>query len=119
MRDRAIVVALALAVVGLGFLALHYWVANWFWHPLGYCTGPNCKGYQFWSGIVGDIGEVTLIGSAVLLFRHVNCHAPWCWRRGVHPTADGMFKLCRKHHPDLPNKKLTLQEIHARHKKAL
>jgi hypothetical protein len=83
-----------------------------FFHPLRYW------GYQFWSGIGSDISEITLVGIALAAFRRINCHSPWCWRIGHHPTADGHFKLCRRHHPDLADKPLSLEEIHRRHRNA-
>lgn len=73
------------------------------------------NGYQWHSGIGSDFGEVTLIGAAVAAYRHINCAAPRCWRRGSHKTADGLHRLCRRHHPELPNRKLSLAEIHERH----
>lgn len=76
------------------------------------------NGYQFWSGMGANFGEVTVIGAAVALVRHWNCDAPWCPWRGKHPTADGLHHLCRKHHPDLPNRRLSLAEIHHRHVRA-
>jgi hypothetical protein len=82
------------------------------WHPL---TG---KGYQFWSGIGSDLSELTLLGIAVGGWRRINCHAPRCFRFGQHPTADGYHRLCRKHHPDLPDHRLTLTEIERRHRAA-
>ena len=84
----------------------------WLWHPL---EGP---GYQFWSGIGSDIGEITLLALAISWWRHINCASPHCWRLGKHPTADGLHKLCRKHHPDLPDHPLSLPEIHERHEAA-
>lgn len=93
---------------------------SWLLHPLGYCVGSPkmvvaCKGYNFWSGIISDLGEVTLIGGSLAMLKHLNCDAPRCLRYGPHRTADGHHKLCRKHHPDLPNHKLSLKEIHLRH----
>jgi len=38
------------------------------------------KGYQFWSGLGSDIGEVTLIGLAMVWWRHHNCRVYRCWR---------------------------------------
>ena len=81
----------------------------WLWHPL---FGP---GYQFYSGVGSDISEITILGAAIALLKHANCDAPRCLRYGPHRTADGHHKLCRKHHPDLPNHRLSLREIHARH----
>lgn len=84
----------------------------WLWHPL---SGP---GYQFWSGLGSDLSEITLLGLALGAWRHVNCHAPWCFRLGKHPTADGQHKLCRRHHPDLPDRAPSLATIQARHRAA-
>ena len=81
---------------------------SWFYHPLGVCTGStvtirDCKGYNSWSGIFSDIGEITLIGGMVTivlgLWHQHNCHVagcPWlCWH--VHP--DHGHPVCKKHHP--------------------
>lgn len=76
------------------------------------------NGYQLWSGAGSDLGEITMIGLAVAAFKHWNCEAPRCLRHGKHPTADGQHHLCRKHHPDLPNRRLSLAEIHLRHARA-
>jgi hypothetical protein len=80
-------------------------------HPL------HGNAYQWWSGPGSDLGEVTLIGLLIAAYRHINCEAPRCPRRGPYKTADG-HKLCRKHHPDLPDHRLSLREIHFRHHKA-
>lgn len=79
-----------------------------FFHPLRYW------GYQFWSGIGSDFSEVTLLGIVLGTFRHVNCQTPWCLRFGRHQTADG-HHVCRKHHPEMPNGRASLEEIHQRH----
>lgn len=57
--------------------------------------------YNFWSGIGSDIGEATLIGAIVAMARHKACHVRGCWRLGKHPVADGLYKVCAKHHPDV------------------
>jgi len=82
---------------------------HWLWHPL---VG---RGYQFWSGIAGCFVSLGLLSGLITAYRHINCHAPWCPRRGIHPAAGGQFKLCRKHHPDLPDKKPDLREIYKIH----
>ena len=87
-------------------------ISTYLLHPL------HSNGYQLWSGSGSDLGELTLIGLFIGAWRHVNCHAPWCLRLGKHPTSDGHFKLCRKHHPDLPDKKPSLAEIQQRHRLA-
>jgi len=98
----------------------------WLWHPLGVCPrGPTyeqCLGYNAWSGILSDLSEITLLIAVVSLFvgfyRHTNCNAPRCLRIGRHQTADGLHHLCRKHHPDLPDRRPSLAEIHRHHQAA-
>lgn len=82
-----------------------YHIVDW---PMS--SGPN-GGYNFWSGIAGQ----SVIAYMVVSWRHVNCSAPWCFRIGKNASADGVHHFCRKHHPDLPNRRLTLSELHARH----
>ncbi len=43
-----------------------------------------------------------------------SCLPPGCHRIGLHRTADGLYVLCRKHHPDVPNN-LTLEHIQKSH----
>lgn len=81
-------------------------------HPLRFW------GYQFWSGVGSDVGELTLLGGVLALVKHLNCDSPRCPRYGPHRTADGHHRLCRKHHPDVPDHKLSLDEIHERHEAA-
>lgn len=78
-------------------------IVSWWW--------LSVKGYALTSSWF----QVTFITGALLLYRKHNCHAPLCPRLGHHPTADGLHHLCRKHHPDLPNHRLSLDEIHRRH----
>lgn len=89
-------------------LLASFWSHDIF-HPL------SGAGYQFWSGIGSDLSELTLLGLFFGAWRHLNCHAPGCLRLGKHPTADGQYKLCRKHHPDTPNKRPDLERILAAH----
>ena len=55
------------------------------------------NGYQFWSGIGSDFGELTIITGGVLLFRHRNCHVKGCWRLG-HTDPEHGHPACRRHH---------------------
>lgn len=90
---------------------------HWFLHVTGTSneTGPF---YAFWSGFGSDLGELTLIGTVAAAWRTQTCHASfWCWRHGRHPTADGVYRLCAKHHPDVP-RRVTLAHIHAEHHRA-
>lgn len=68
------------------------------------------RGYALTSSI--GIGWVIVLGN---LWWHTRCDSPRCMRKGRHKTADGHHKLCRPHHPDLPNRKPSLNEIHLRH----
>jgi len=62
-------------------------------------------GYQWWSGIGSDFGELTLIGtvigSAIVAYRHIECHHEGCRRLGRFPH--GHYKLCHIHHPHVPS----------------
>jgi hypothetical protein len=91
--------------------------SGWLVHPLGSCTGSaqlmaRCKGYNFWSGIGSDLGEVTLITAVVAAYWHHTCHVTRCWRFGR--FAHGHLKLCAHHHPLVPNNgRVTKAEIDA------
>jgi hypothetical protein len=89
-----------------------FFFSHWLFHPL---VG---RGYQFYSGVLGDIPEIGILFAGIGILKHLNCDAPRCFRYGPHRTADGHSKLCRVHHPDLPNHRLSLKEISARHHKA-
>lgn len=60
------------------------------WHPL---QGP---GYQFWSGIASDLGEVTLLGAIGAAWHHLNCVEKGCWRKG-HKDPEHGHPICRRH----------------------
>jgi hypothetical protein len=98
--------------IAFGLLALSvlaYLVSrlpSFVWHPLGACTGVghairDCKGYNFWSGIISDLSEITLIGAAVTFgagwYHQHNCHVekcPWLVFH-VHPLHG--HPVCKKH----------------------
>lgn len=66
---------------------------DWLYQPL------RGLGYQFWSGIASDVGEVTLIIGLAAFLRHHNCGVRRCWRLSLRkPTAAGDF-VCRHHAP--------------------
>lgn len=70
-------------------------------HPLG------GEGYQFWSGIGSDFGQITLIGTFVAIgigaWHQVNCHEHRCLRLAWHKDSDG-HPVCKVHHEDHPAK---------------
>jgi hypothetical protein len=82
-----------------------------FQHWLAYHTGSlNEPGVApdgaFWGGIASDLGEVTLVGGLVAVYRKHNCHTRWCFRLGHHDLTDEAsgvtYRLCRRHHPRHP-----------------
>ena len=69
-------------------------------HLLGLdsASGPA---YLFWSGVAGSF-LVNLATFALVFYVHHTCHdSPRCLRWGKYPAAGGVFRLCRRHHPDL------------------
>lgn len=73
-------------------------IPHWFWHPM------NGQGYQFWSGIGSDLGELTIVAGLVsiglMTWRRFNCHADGCWRLVWHVHDGHGHPVCRRHHPD-------------------
>jgi hypothetical protein len=74
-----------------------HWFDTYFVHVL---TG---NGYQFWSGIGSDVGEITLLGIVLLWWRQHNCHVHKCWRISWHPHPIHGHPVCRHHYPDHKN----------------
>lgn len=117
-RKQTILLILGVLLV---VATLVLWVLpSWLWHPLGLCAGTpvqvrDCKGYNSWSGSFSDISEITLVLGAFSWWVHTRCDSLGCLRSGKHATADGQHKLCRHCHPDMPNRRLSRLEIHARH----
>jgi hypothetical protein len=74
-------------------------------------SNSSSRAYDFWSGSGSDIGEIAIIGAVVGVFRKHNCHIKGCYRIGKHPLENSPFILCKKHHPDVPNKGLTVDQI--------
>ncbi len=130
-------VKVSIALIGLGVIA--YVVAQfpaWVWHPLGMCTGNavtvrDCKGYNSWSGLFSDFGEITLLvglisGSVAarrFLHLHFECHEEMCHRLGFHPVHGTPFRTCWAHHPELPGDQsqkhsVKLKHIHQAHARA-
>lgn len=76
---------------------------SWFWSTTGHW-------YAFWSGFGSCLSEFSILG---LVFHHFNCHARGCWRIGHHKVDGTPYTVCRKHHPTMPDKRATLEQIHA------
>jgi hypothetical protein len=95
--------AILAAGIALLLAAIAYWlrsdlasaIDSPYSHPLG------GLGYQFWSGIGSDIGEVTIIGALFAVWSNHNCHIHRCWRLSWHPSKKyGGHVVCRHHHED-------------------
>lgn len=71
--------------------------------------------YLWWSGFVGDLGELAIVGGLVSVYRRHNCEVHGCPRLGRHESAAG-HRLCRRHHPEGP---LTVQAAHEAHHRVL
>lgn len=73
-----------------------------------------------WTGgyniVSGPLADITLIGLVGVAYRYVNCHVDGCKRLGLHHAADGRYRVCRAHHPDVPTR-ITASHIHAEHHK--
>lgn len=113
---------LLLLVVGIAFLIAFFDVVR---HWLALHTGTLHGGpdlyYNFWSGFGSDLGEATII-SAVGIgvytgVRKVNCHTKGCWRIGHHPLDGTPYILCRHHHPYVPTKGASHEQILEEHRK--
>ncbi len=77
----------------------------WLAHILGI---DNVSGawYAFWSGFGSDLGEVAIVGSLLAAYRRHTCHVDsprFCWRPGVHPVEGTPYKVCKRHHPRVPD----------------
>jgi len=109
-------------VVGVAFLLAFFDVVrHWLALHTGILHGGPDVYYNFWSGFGSDLGEATII-SAVGIgvytgVRKVNCHTKGCWRIGHHPLDGTPYILCRRHHPDVPNKGASHEHILEQHRK--
>jgi hypothetical protein len=69
-------------------------------------------GYQFWSGIGSDLGEITLLVGALAWWKHRNCQVKWCPFFHLHAPTNGGHFVCKKHHPEYDHKsKLSHQDV--------
>lgn len=75
-------------------ITLAHWVSQLV-HPW------NGIGYNIWSGLGSDLGEIAIVGGVIAWYRKHNCHVHRCPRLSWHPREDG-HPVCRRHHPDHP-----------------
>lgn len=72
------------------------------WQAILHWTGVDTQQsyfYDFWSGIGPVIfGQLPILISLLLYFRHHNCHIKGCWRLGHPDPRGGGFPACKRHH---------------------
>jgi hypothetical protein len=76
-------------------------------------------GYNFWSGIGSDFGEITIIIAVLAWWRHHNCQVKGCWRIHLHIPTGGGHLVCKRHHPAHEGDQLTVEHVKEAHKAAL
>lgn len=72
-------------------------------------NGQANTAYSFWSGIGGFSTIV------VVIYHRTICHARHCWRPGKYEVDKTPYKVCAKHHSDVPNHGATVAQIHKAH----
>lgn len=77
-----------------------------FWHHFSWLVADHGPFYGPVSGWVSDLG---IFGAPLVLYRKHNCHVRGCWRIGHHPA--GHHIVCRRHHPDVPDKAPRAHEL--------
>ena len=82
------------------------WLAHWLGLDNG--SGPI---YLWWSGVFSALPSFGVAGLLYGLFRKHNCHVRWCPRVGHHLVEGTEWVVCRRHHPDLPNKAPTAVDV--------
>ena len=113
-----ILAGLALFIVFFDFL--RHWAAI---HTGTIYSSNSPIYYNFWSGFGSDLGEATLIGAVSVgvytFVRRANCHAKRCWRIGHFPLEGTPYHLCKHHHPGVPTRGASHQQILEQHRKYL
>jgi hypothetical protein len=99
---------------------MHVFFLIWHWvqEVLGVNTGlplHTLRWYNFFSGAGSDIGEVALVGSLIAIWRGTRCHIDGCNRHGKFQFKH--YKLCRIHHPHIPQGGVSHTHIMQLHKK--
>jgi len=112
-----LVIVIIVIALMIAFLSA---VRHWFAIHTGTLHGGPDLYYNFWSGFGSDLGEATLI-SAVGVgvytgVRKVNCHTKGCWRIGHHALEGTPYILCKHHHPHVPTKGATHEQILEQHR---
>ena len=74
---------------------------HWFWHWTGAKTGTG-HAYLEWSGFLSI--WIPLIAASLVYWRHNTCHQHRCVRIGKHPIVGTPYTVCRRHHPEMPDR---------------
>jgi hypothetical protein len=81
--------------------------------------------YQLESGFIPALTVLSLATLIAGAWHRVSCHRDGCARIGRFPVAGGLYKVCRKDHPDpavrgglQPHHLLAAHEAHLRHRDA-
>ena len=113
-----ILAGLVLLIVFFDFL--RHWAAI---HTGTIYSSNHAVYYNFWSGFGSDLGEATLIGAVSVgvytVVRRANCHAKGCWRIGHYPLEGTPYHLCTYHHPRVPTKSASHEQILEQYRKYL
>lgn len=86
-------------------------IANLLLHVTG---GDNGAGAWYLEES-GFLGLLFCCGFVITWFKHTRCHVAGCNKHGKYPFQH--YKLCKNHHPEVPNK-VTHVHIQLAHKKA-
>lgn len=64
----------------------------------------NKNGYQWWSGMGANFGEITVLGLVIGATKHKNCHHKRCWRTWpfVHLHPEHGWPSCKRHWNETP-----------------
>lgn len=75
----------------------------WYWIEIhtGIARGGPDPYYNAFSGVLSDIGELSIITGMVVGAKHINCFERGCWRLG-HKVEGSSVRACHKHHPVRP-----------------
>ncbi len=75
-------------------------------------------GYNFWSGVGSDFGELTIVVAILAWWRHRNCQVKRCWRIHLTQPTDAGHYVCKHHHPAHESDSLSAEYVQAAHEAA-
>lgn len=71
-------------------------------------NNPTGYWYAFWSGFGGDL---SMLGGIFIAYKKLTCHVSTCWRLGHFKVDKTPYKVCKKHHPKTPDKRIKVHHI--------